>query len=248
MIVALFVSLGIFSLTVVSQAQPQAPQIPPAVQQIIDKLQQGGTPSPAEQEILMDWGQSMAAAVSRIGGNKAEEQEQEEVVLKVRTTGQSRSHYDYSVTNHPPGIGTEDITAQGSDRLQFEYNGETRYRVEWTSDLPVLEVIDQHASLAKSGGGSKHFEETYTSNSGGGTCTDTEKGDWTYQGLPVELESSMVSNAQFDARDHVTIIPYFGGCSYVINGTAFSRDECSHPNHPLENHPEVASIMRPGTK
>jgi len=39
-----------------------------------------------------------------------------------------------------------------------------------------------------------------------------------------------------------------GGCENAMKGKAFTRDECSHPNQPSENHPKVQSIGHPGTK
>jgi len=50
------VFLGAFAI----QCQARSQQIPPAVQQIIDKIGQGGTPTPAEQKTLTEWGQSMS--------------------------------------------------------------------------------------------------------------------------------------------------------------------------------------------
>lgn len=51
---------AIFLGALAIQCQARDQQIPPAVQQIIDKIGQGGTPTPAEQKTLTDWGESLS--------------------------------------------------------------------------------------------------------------------------------------------------------------------------------------------
>ena len=246
-----FIGMLLFIPDTQSQAQP--PQIPPAIQKIIDKAQQGKQLTPADQKALSDWGQAMSKAYGQ-GGNKDvdENKKGEELVLTVRMKAQSQSQNSYNGVERPPGIGTADIQSQGSDSLAFEYTGERRFRVNWGKkdgkDYPYLEKIEDRSSLTHSGSGKKLFKQTYNPKYGGSPCTVSEEASWTRETPPAAKRVSRGPDAHFKDKENIIVEPFMGGCENVMKGKAFTRDECSHPNRPSEGHPKVESIVHPGTK
>lgn len=235
--------------------QAQAPQFPSNIQKIIDKMQQGQQPSPEEQKILSDWGESLSKIYSQVGnpdGEAAAEEKKEELVLAVTMKAQSQASYSYQGTESPPGIGTADIFNQGTDRLSLEYAGETRFRVTWGKkngkEYPFLEEINSHASFTNKGSGKKIFKRTYNPKYGGSPCTNQEKGTWIRETDPRAQKTARGPNADFEDKETIIVAPFMCGCENVMKGEAFTRDECFHPNSPSEGHPKVESIVHPGTK
>lgn len=252
--IAVFV-LFVFMCAPAAKAQAQAPQIPSDIQKIIDKMQQGQLPSPEEQQAISDWAESMSKAYGQGGnpnGEAAAEEKKEELVLTVTMKAQSQASHSYQGTEHPPGIGTTDISSRETDGLALEYTGETRFRVTWGTmdgkEFPFLEKISSRVSFTKKGGGMKQFKETYHSNYGGGSCTNLEEATWIRQMDPVGQRNSRGPDAAFEDKETIVVAPLLGGCENVMDGEAYTRDECSHPNRPSEGHPKVSSIGHLGTK
>ena len=248
-----FLFVSIIASAFLSQAQ--APQIPPNIQQIIDKMEQGKQPTPEEQKALSDWGQSMSKAYGqgRIpDGKAAADTKKEELVLSVTMKAQSQTSYNYNGVESPPGIGTSDIRLQATDGLSLEYTGETRFRVTWGTmkgkEFPFLETVSSRSSFTNSGSGSKYFKQTYNPKYGGSPCSVLEEATWTRETPPEAKLVSRGPDAQFEDKETIIVSPFTGVCENVMKGKAFTRDECTHPNRPFENYPKVESIGHPGTK
>lgn len=250
-ITLIFLFVFIFSQVVRSQA----PQIPSNIQKIIDKMQQGQMPSPEEQKALSDWGESMSKAYGqgrKSDGKAAPDKKNEEIVLSVNMKAQSQASYSYQGIESPPGIGTSDIGLQATDGLSLEYSGETRFRITWgkkdDKEYPFLEKISSRASFTNSGSGMKNFKQTYNPKYGGSPCTNVEEATWTRETPPEAKRLSRGPDAHFENKETIIIDPSMDGCENIMKGKAFTRDECSHPNLPTENHPKVESIGHPGAK
>ena len=221
---------------------PQAPQIPPAIQKIIDKIGRGETPTAEEQKALTAFADSMAKTYGQQAPKS--DDDKDEIVLTVRMKAQSESTDEYKGLGHPPNIGTEDLQHSESDRLSLEYVGETRYRVEWGEDRrPYLVETASHSSFTNSGGGEIQKRFTYYPKYGGHPCTNTTDASWTRETPGQGKRVSRGPDLVFEDRDHIVVQPFLGGCESAIKGSAFVRDECSHPNSPSEYRPNVESIM-----
>ncbi len=235
--------------------QALSPQIPSNIQQILDKLNQGKQPTPEEQKALSDWGKSMSKTYGQ-GKNQEDEAardtKKEELVLTVTMKAQSQASQSYNGVEKPPGIGTSDISLEATDGLSLEYTGETRFRVTWGTkdgkEYPYLERVSSRSSFTNSGTGMKNFKQTYNPKYGGSPCTNREEATWTRETPPAAKRVSRGPDAQFENKETIIVSPFMGGCENVMKGKAFTRDECSHPNQPSENHPKVESIGHPGTK
>lgn len=249
--VTILLSLGILLFVPASYSHAQAPQIPPNIQQIMDRIQQGQMPTAEEQKALADWGESMAKAYGQNTGMGESEsgkgkEKKEELVLTVRMKAQAQSRYTYNGKETPPDIGYSDIHSEGSNQLAVEYSGEARYRVEWgTMDdkpFPFLERIDSRASLNNKGTGFQNFKQTYHPKYSGGPCTVLQEASWTREPPPAERNYFWEPDAQFKDRDTVVVNPFLGGCQSEVKGNGFTRDECSHPNNPSESHPPASRL------